>query len=508
MISNEHPDYQEHKEEWEQLRHAFKGQGEVKRERTKYLPALPSHLLDGMHTKNDIGWKNYDAYLMRAVFPDFMTVGVETLVGILNAQPAIIKLPAKMEYLRAKATNKGENMLALLRRLHTQQLITGRVGMVADLPTSPDPVNPQLYIALYASESIINWDEAIENIPTSLNLVVLNESMNKRHGTVWTLTPRYRVLQLGDMALNEQKGIYKFGVFENEKDEFNEAEMTVAAFRGNTLDEIPFVFINSKDNLAEPDVPPLLGLGDMCYTIYRAEADYRNALYMSGQDTLVVIGGVLDQNAVPGQAVRVGSGARIDVPIGGDAKYVGVSSTGLPEMRTSVENDKMAAAVRTGQLLAPGKMSMESGEALKTRVAAQTATLTSVAVSAAEGLKRLLQTMAKWVGENPDDVDVIPNLDFTNVQIQGQDIVQLITAKNLGWPLSYESLHAIAKARGLTNNTFDQEMALINADPDVLIKRATEMAMNLKGNNPLEAAGGPTKTPNNKGATQGNKQKN
>ena len=74
-------------------------------------------------------------------------------------------------------------------------------------------------------------------------------------------------------------------------------------------------------------------------------------------------------------------------------------------------------------------------------------------------------------------------------------MVQLITAKNLGYPLSYKQLHQIARARGLTTNTFDEEMAEIEADPSLLIDRATELAVGLKGNNALEAAGGPKKTP-------------
>lgn len=504
-VSSTHPDYDNNKLDWVMMRDSFKGERHVKEKRMDYLPALPSHIIDGMNL-TDVGYKNYTSYLLRAVFPDFVQIGVETLVGILNAQEAEFKLPKKMEYLRVRATNRGESMQMLLRRLHTQQLITGRVGILADLPAAPN-LNPQLYMALYHAETVINWDDGeIGEGANTLNMVVLNESNPKRNNLDWSAEQKFRVLRLNE------SGIYEFGVFEGTTAEFDESQMKTALYKGKQLKEIPFVFVNSKDNLVEPDVPPLLGLGRICFTIYRGEADYRHALFMQGQDTLVVVGGVLDNNALPGQAVRVGAGARIDTNIGGDAKYIGTNSEGIPEMRTALENDRMAAAVRTGQLLAPGKMSMESGEALKTRVAAQTATLTSVALSAAHAMENLLKSMARWLGENPEEVSVIPNLDFTNVQIQGQDIVQLITAKNLGFPLSAKNLHNIAKTRGLTNRTFEEEIAEIKTEPPELAATVKTMAEATagpppQGNNPTASAGGPKKSTASKGPTQGNKPK-
>jgi hypothetical protein len=499
-LNAKHPDYESSIDDWTMMRDAYKGERHVKNEGKKYLPPLISHVLDGMVRPTDQGLIAYEMYKMRAVFPDYVQSGVETLVGILNAQPAIIKLPKAMEYLLEKATNKGEAMPALLRRVHEQQLTTGRVGLLADLPATPDPTNPRPYIAMYNAESIINWDDGeADDIQNTLNLVVLDETTNKRGDDFsWAVNEKFRVLMLGALAENETKAAYYFGVFEN-GDSFIASEMKKAMIRGKGLDEIPFVFINSKDNLVSPDSPPLLGLGRLCFTIYRSEADYRQTLYLQGQDTLVVEGGVLTSSVNPNEPLRVGAGARIDVNQGGDAKYIGVSSEGLEEQRIAIENDRMAAAVRTGQLLAPGKMSLESGEALKTRIAAQTATLTSVALASAAGLKRLLRIVARWLGEDETEVDVIPNLDFTNVAIAGQDLVQLITAKNLGFPLSYKQLHAVARARGLTTNTFEQEMEEINDDPQELIDRATELAMNLKGNNPLEAAGGMKANPTDSG---------
>lgn len=485
-----HPDYTDMLKDWEEVRAAYYGERYVKDLGIKYLPATVSMMLDGMAKITDVGRIAYEAYKARAQFPDYMQVGPETLVGILNAKPWEVKLPAGMEYLLEKATNRGEKLKGLIRRINAEQVTTGRLGLLVDLPVAPDQTKPEPYIAMYSAESMINWDDSNDGVgENKLNFVVLDESTQVRDpvNMTWTEQERYRVLQLaGDGYLQ--------GLFETK--EFAATKMLAPQVRGKTLKDIPFVFINSKDNLSTPDLPPLLGLARLCMSIYRSEADYRQALFLQGQDTLVVVGGLtVDAN----KPLRVGAGALINVGIGGDAKFIGLNSQGIPEMRTALENDRKQASVRTGQLLAPGKMSQESGEALKTRVAAQTATLTSVALCCAAGLERALKFIAEWLSKDPEQVKVTPNLDFTNIEIEGQDIVQLITAKNLGYPLSFRSLHTIAHERGLTKKSFDEEMKEIQDDPKLLTERATELAAKLKGNNPLEAAGGPKATPNQQG---------
>lgn len=489
-LDAQHPDYTASILDWELVRDAYKGERWVKEKGRKYLMPTVGMVIDGMGKETDPGMVAYEAYKSRAQFPDYMQVGSETLVGILNAKPWDVKLPAGMDYILDKATNRGEKLKGLIRRINAEQVTTGRVGLLVDLPVQPDQLNPQPYIAMYSAETIINWDDSNDGVGENrLNFAVLDETTQLRDpvNMTWEQKERYRVLQLTNDG-------YLQGVFETK--EFTATGMKAPQLRGKSLKDIPFVFINSKDNLSTPDLPPLLGLARLCMSIYRSEADYRQALFLQGQDTLVVVGGLVVDKDKP---MRVGAGARIDVGIGGDAKFIGLNSQGIPEMRTALENDRKQASVRTGQLLAPGKMSQESGEALKTRVAAQTATLTSVALCCASGLERALKFIAEWMGKDPAAVKVTPNLDFTNIEIEGQDIVQLITAKNLGYPLSFKSLHTIAHERGLTKKSFDEEMVEIEADPKLLTERATELAAKLKGNNPLETAGGPKATPNQQG---------
>ena len=79
--------------------------------------------------------------------------------------------------------------------------------------------------------------------------------------------------------------------------------------------------------------------------MYRQDADYKQALFLQGQDTLVVTGAANDGT------IRIGAGAHISVPLGADAKFIGVDGSGLEEQRRSLENDYQRASGKGGQLL-------------------------------------------------------------------------------------------------------------------------------------------------------------
>ena len=473
-LESTHPLYQEFQEDWVQQRDLYRGERVVKAKGEVYLPATPGMHLDGMK-KGDIGRKAYESYKKRAVFPDYIRDGVEALVGLLHQKEPNIELPAALEPLRDKATINGESLAMLLRRINTEQLITGRVGLLADLPENPDPSNPLPYIVTYIAESIINWDDGEETEGfNSLNLVVLNESGFVRDADFkWKDMKKYRVLQLGDLEANEPEdagAVYLMGSFADDEGgsvDFNPDLMFAPMLRGKHLEQIPFIFINTKDIVSTPDDPPLLGLGRLALAIYRGEADYRQSLFMQGQDTLVVVGGIRNPDGVLGEdddALRTGAGSRIDVEMGGDAKYIGVSSSGLSEQRQALENDRKRAETKAGQLIAARGNQQESGEALKTRLTAQTATLNQIALAGAAGLENILRTIATWMGANPDEVHVDPNLEFADFDLSGQEIVYLMTARTMGAPISKESIHGLMVDRGITKFDYDTELERIEEE--------------------------------------------
>jgi hypothetical protein len=538
-LNSTHPTYDASLEDWQVMRDSYGGERVVKARGTKYLPATAAHILDGQGKNNPEakGEKDYQAYKLRAVFPDYVREAVEYYVGMLHQKPAQIELPASMEPLRDKATNAGESLQLLLRRVNVEQLLTGRLGLMLDMPLIPDPAAPMPYIAVYVAETAINWDDSNDGQGVNnLELVVLNESGPvRRDDMTWTDVERYRVLKLEEKAekpdqeepvssdvANEgltradrdsvvtvkPKGrIFKQGVFATKGAQYNDDMLVPPVFRGKALEQIPFVFVNSKDIISTPDLPPLLGLAKICMTIYRGEADYRHTLYMQGQDTLVTIGGIIDPDTgatemgTTNDGVRVGAGARLDLNIGGDAKYIGVGSEGLSEQRSALESDRKQAETKAGQMISPSAGKQESGDALTTRLSAQTASLNQMAKSGAAALENLLRIAAEWMGANPDEVKVIPNLEFVDKNLPSKDIVDWMSARTMGAPISLATIHDNIAARGLTKLTLEEELDKIAEEDAASAHRAAKIAAILPQPQPSSGAGGaPSPAPKLNGA--------
>lgn len=475
-IDAKHPQYTDRLPDWEMMRDTYEGERAVKERGTKYLPATSGMNLDGMQVDQP-GWKAYNAYVTRAVFHDFVREAVEDLIGVMHHKAPKIELPKVMEPLLGRATTRGESLAGLLRRINEAQLTTGRIGLMLDIPKEP-PVDtkPLPYIATYKAEDVINWDYGTSDDATLqvLNLVVLNETEQERQQDFqWEQVNKFRVLQLGEHqpVENEAAGsVYKFGVFRGDAQglpSFSEEQLEVPSIMGRTLQQIPFVFINTKDIVPDPDSPPLKGLASLSLAIYRGEADYRQNLFMQGQDTLVTIGLIKG----PNEDVRVGTGARIDLPSGpgNDAKYIGVESAGLQEQRECLENDKKMALAKGGQMLDTTSRQKESGDALKTRVSAQTASLNQIAMAGAFALETLLKIGAIWLGEDPEKVKVTPNLDFDAAPMTGKDLADYTSAKNQGAPIARRTIHKLLVAKNVTDLTYEEEMKEIEEEEPITV---------------------------------------
>lgn len=482
-VDSKHPLFQEFASDWLQMRETYRGQRVVKEAGTKYLPPTSGMVADGVNNADSEGYKAWAAYRARAVFPEFVKQAVEAALGVMHHKPPVIELPDALEPLRERATIKGESLEALLRRVNEEQLVTGRLGLLAEVPTGPGEQQP--FIAFYKAEDVLNWDEGSRTELTleTLNLVVLNESEFERGHAAsgdfdWQFERKFRVMILGELDVNETEGVYRVGVFRErattgEQDragettgtEFTEANLIEPSIGGKKATELPFVFINAKDIVPDPDDPPMLGLSNLALTVYRGEADYRQALFMQGQDTLVTIGFATEGPGKPQH--RIGAGASIDIPMGGDAKFIGTDSQGLSEMRSALENDRREAGSMAGKMIDDMTKQKESGEALKVRVSARTATLNQIALAGAYGLQELLRKIARWIGADDQAVIVTPNLDFTDEVMTGEELVQYMTAKTLGAPISMKTIHTTMENKGATELTFDEEIAAMEEEKTV-----------------------------------------
>ena len=204
-IDSQHPDYAAVIEDYRVMRDTFAGERTVKGKTIAYLPPTSGQLADGA-TKNfsSTGALAYLNYLSRAKFSDLVKDAVNTLVGVMVREPAVIELPPQLEPMRESATRKNETLQMLIRRIYEQQILFGRYGLLGDFPQDPASVQAREvpHLVEYSSESIINWDDErfSEFGVNRLNFVVMNETAQVRGNSSdqfeWTEQKRYRVVIL------------------------------------------------------------------------------------------------------------------------------------------------------------------------------------------------------------------------------------------------------------------------------------------------------------------------
>jgi len=430
-VKEKHPDLAIVWEDWQECRDTVAGATTVKGKGTTYLP-MPSGFKGSVAPE-----EMYSAYKMRAQFPDMAAPTIQGMLGIIHQSEAQIEgldEGTPLADMWESATPDGLTLEALHKKITEEILTVGRVVLLVDLP----PEGGELpWIAFYKAESLINWSE-------SRNFFVLEEDYRVRTGYSWNGKKRYRVLEVVDET-------YQVQVLDEDGDPLTEDDDTTdqdvaegvatavvvpQARGGEPLGEIPLVVAGSRDLSLPPDQIPLIGVIRSASAIYRLDADYRHQLFMSGQETLFYIG--LAPEDVPDY---VGAGVGIAIPEGGDAKYVGPSGAGIAAHKTAIEDERSNAAEAGSRMFAVGdKKAAESGEALRIRARAGSATLISVAQVSAAALEKALRYCALLVGEDSNEIIVKPDLSFLDNDMTAEEANKL-TELWMNKVISYETLY-------------------------------------------------------------------
>lgn len=479
-LATVHPEYDEQRCAWARIRDTYKGQEHIKKLGVDYLPpttGMAKMLPSGEYQWSKNGLIKYCNYRMRALFPGDMAEMVRTAIGILWNKDATIEVPKKLEYIKEEATSEGDSILQLMRDINVEQLLVGRCGLLADLPTKVRRQAARPYFTMYKAEKILNWDIGSRGLVPyrQLNLVVLDESENERQPDLsYTYVEKYLVLSIGNLEPNDVDGSYYYGRFRGVPDLggdgsvsgvagsplFTSAGMQKAAMN---LPFLPFVFINSTHINPRMEAPPHIDLADLIVSLYQNSANLEQQIHEQSQETLVIPGGEADKD------YAIGVGAVLTPPINGDAKFIGIEGKGLPEAQKHYQNKRIQIERRSGQMIDTRSLQRESGESLKTRLAAQTATLSMIAKASGWGLTRGLKHMAVMVGADPNQVKVKPNVNFLNPELFAKTLVELMQAKNMGMPLLDEDIHRLAQERGVTDKDWETVKRLLKLEPAPMV---------------------------------------
>lgn len=448
-----HPEYEALVGDYQLMRDCFNGQRTIKAAGDTYLSPTSGMIIDG-YPNSSPGKEAYAAYKDRAIYHAYLKETVQSLLGTMYSKAPSFEVPSSISYLTDTATPHNEPLHMLMQRMNQEQLYVGRVGLFVDVDV--DGGNP--YISTYFAETIIDWDTEFSGGLEKLTYVCLDETGYVRTENGWKIEQSFRLLRMNE-------GVYQTAVTTSLTNEAMEWSTPLA--KGKPLSEIPFTFVNSIDLSTSPSIPPLIDLANLSVAIYRASADYNQCLFYQAQPTLVRTGAE-GMDPSDKNSAYTGAGALVDLPTGGTLAYVEVSGAGLSEMRTSLEINKAKAAIFTSAFLKDGGANT-SGEALKVRLEAASATLKNIALTGAVGMESALQHCLLFAG-GTGIVDVQPNLDFQRDQLVASELNQLQSAKNAGAPISDQQIHRYLQSVDFTDNTFDAIQAEIAGEKDKVVE--------------------------------------
>ena len=429
-ITQLHPEYQAMLDNWQTVRDTMKGEAYVKSQGETYLP-----MTSGQEALPDaLGAARYDNYRMRARFCDVVAPAVRGLVGIAHEKPAIVEVPARMEYILESATAAGDTLDDLARKITRESLQTGRVPLLVDAPIE----GGEPYISMYQAEALINWKQDAEGY----YLAVLAEQddigedeFSHEYGK------QYRVLRYDENG-------YTVQIWVEAVAGASSTGMTMTSEFSIDVDAMPFSVAGSINTNAEPDESPVLPVSRAMLSAYMLSADQRLSMYMSSQATAYTVG-LGDE-----KPTTIGADTVWHLPEGASAGFLEITGAGIQLITDEIAAELVRAEQHSSKLLQRGQ-GQESAEALKLRMLSQYATLQSVVTSAGEAIEQSLKSIAVWLNLNPDDVLYIPNTEFVQTAEMGQlsVISQAVNAGTVPKEVFWEAL----RQSGLTEKT-DEEL--------------------------------------------------
>lgn len=435
-VDTKHPDFLDREDEWALMRASSRGEKAIKDGTEDYLP-MPT----GFRAQTDGGAIYYGQYQARAEYPGIVNITERGMVGVITRKEIKIEMPDSMLPLWENCTPDGLPLEGLYRKIVNELLETGRFILLVDAPPAGEATADTLpFIAPYTAETLINWDDGAD-------FFVLDESGLVRTDFMWSDEVRHRVLKLVD-------GKYIVQVFV-ELAESTEVQPTA---RGSEkLTEIPIVVMNAREVTLETDDPPLIAVARAALAMYQLSADYRLQLFMTGQETLFVFN--TDAPAYVGASVVVALKSDNSKEAPPDARYVSPTGAGITAHRQAIEDKRAEAAAAGAKLFESEGSSQESGEAKKIRFAAETATLVSIAQSAAAGLEKALRFIARMMGMGEAEIEkiiVTPDLSFLQ-QVMTPEQARALMDIWSGGAISYETFYENIQRGGIASDERDWE---------------------------------------------------
>lgn len=449
-----HPEYQAMLPKWERVRDALDAD-RVKAAGEKYLPKLESQ---------ESG--QYSAYAMRGLYYGATSRTLQGVSGLVFRRETVTTLPtgANAQALIEDVSLRGVGIERFAQATFDEVFSMGRAGVYVSLPTTSS-TSARAYLTRYRAESIINWriDDTVGR-PKLSRVVLKEQKMIAAADDPYVLKV---VDQWRDIYLDEN-GFVAVGVYHKSADvpgASTSSEKYVLVepvyeprVRGARIDELPFVFINSRSLGPEIEAPPLLPLADANLDHYRMMVDYRHGLHFTALPTPYVFGGSEDD------VLKIGSGTAwtggsSDIKVG----MLEFSGAGLGTIKDAMADSISMMASLGARLIEAEKAAVETAETHRLRQGREQATVASTVQTLNDGLSVAVTMMLQLSGIE-GEADVQANTDLVDAKLAPDEMRVLVEAYQTG-AMSFDTFYHNLRRGEMTRPGVEaeDEKALIEA---------------------------------------------
>lgn len=384
-VKTQNPLYSDKIDDNKLIRHCIDGDKAIKAAGITYVPKLTG--------QDDT---QYQAYLNRAVFSNYVNRIKEGMLGLAFAKQPTETIPKGLEDLLIDATGDGQSFYDIAKEAVTETLSMGRMCYLEDAPSNTEKeegFSATTTTIGYKTESVINWRYEKRNGINTLVLVVLEETEDKWIDD-FTNEPQtiYRVLRLVDNKYEQH--IYRYDK-DDKGNETESIEVIQPKMNGKALNKIPFFGITPSKATLNPAKSPLYDIAIVNTSHFKMDVDLHHGLHFTALPTPYGAGMQLEKNV----SINVGSTTFLTFQDpNAKLEFLEFSGAGLQSIVDKLEEKKQTIAVLGSRMLENQKKATESYEAQSSRSNNEKAVLVSILDTVSKVLTQILEMKAEWNG--------------------------------------------------------------------------------------------------------------
>lgn len=388
-----------------------------------------------------IGQSNseYARYVERAAYLNVVKRTSTALVGVMLRKPYTTNIDTE-----DIMCSGGITFDEFLSDTITTLLTSGRLGLLVDY----DDEMGMPYITTYENQTITNWRDNEYG-----NFIVINEDYYRpdpKDPYEVELVQCYRELVMLD-------GVYTVRVWEQNGKKWAVTEEYEPQSRGQKLEDIPFVFVNTKNTTCEVTEPVLYNMAQIDISHYRTNVDIEHAAHFTALPQPYLSGELQEEQTT----LAIGTYDVWRLTEGSAVGYLEFQGAGIASLQSMLAH-KEEQMVDIGSRLLSGKKGVESVEALRIRQGGEAATLIQLANVLDSAMIRILECYYKWMGQDVE-VEFEMNKDFMPSKIPPEELralLEAVVSGNMSTETFVENLHV-----GEVVDDVDEEMARIGSQP-------------------------------------------